>query len=94
MRKLIYADVLIKAIPETRVDIFENCRNCSLLDKDDVISIINNLPSAERHGHWVDVNSDGSLWKCSVCGETQCCKSNYCGDCGAKIDEVEDDDTD
>lgn len=38
-----------------------------------------------RHGHWVDVNGDGSLWRCSVCGEAQCCKSNYCGDCGAKM---------
>lgn len=41
-----------------------------------------------RHGHWIDVNGDGSLWRCSVCGETQCCDSNYCGDCGAKMDEV------
>lgn len=39
-----------------------------------------------RHGHWIDVNGDGSLWRCSVCGETQCCDSNYCGDCGAKMD--------
>jgi hypothetical protein len=39
-----------------------------------------------RHGHWIDVNGDGSLWRCSVCGETQCCASNYCGDCGAKMD--------
>ena len=40
-----------------------------------------------RHGHWIDVNGDGSLWRCSVCGETQCCASNYCGDCGAKMGE-------
>ena len=39
-----------------------------------------------KHGHWIDVNGDGSLWRCSVCGETQCCNSNYCGDCGAKMD--------
>ena len=44
-----------------------------------------------RHGHWIDVNGDGSLWRCSVCGETQCCKSNYCGDCGAKMQEVKED---
>lgn len=44
-----------------------------------------------RHGHWIDVNGDGSLWRCSVCGETQCCDSNYCGDCGAKMDEVRED---
>jgi hypothetical protein len=42
-----------------------------------------------KHGHWIDVNGDGSLWRCSLCEETQCCKSNYCGDCGAKMDEVE-----
>jgi hypothetical protein len=42
-----------------------------------------------RHGHWIDINGDGSLWRCSVCGELQCCESNYCGDCGAKMDEVE-----
>ena len=39
-----------------------------------------------KHGHWIDVNGDGSLWRCSVCGETQCCDSNYCGECGAKMD--------
>lgn len=39
-----------------------------------------------KHGHWVDVNGDGSLWRCSECGETQCCDSNYCGECGAKMD--------
>ena len=42
-----------------------------------------------KHGRWIDVNGDGSLWRCSLCEETQCCKSNYCGDCGAKMDEVE-----
>lgn len=40
-----------------------------------------------RHGYWIDVNYDGSLWRCSVCGETQCCKSNYCADCGAKMEK-------
>lgn len=39
-----------------------------------------------KHGYWIDVNGDGSLWRCSVCGETQCCDSNYCGECGAKMD--------
>lgn len=42
----------------------------------------------ERHGHWEDIDGDGSIWRCSVCGEVQCCNSNYCGDCGAKMDEV------
>lgn len=47
----------------------------------------------KRHGHWIDVNGDGSLWRCSVCGELQCCKSNYCGDCGAKMDTEKENDT-
>lgn len=52
--------------------------------------IILDAPTTDaEHRHWIDINGDGSLWKCSVCGETQCCNSNYCGDCGAKMDEVE-----
>ena len=50
-------------------------------------AIVSKLNKSERHGHWIDVNGDGSLWRCSVCGELQCCESNYCGDCGAKMDE-------
>ena len=60
---------------------------------DDVIELYEELqyiPTADveevRHGQWIDVNGDGSLWRCCICGETQCCKSNYCGECGAKMD--------
>ena len=34
-------------------------------------------------GEWIDVNGDGSLWKCNNCGEKSCCKGKYCPDCGA-----------
>ena len=40
---------------------------------------------ARPQGEWTDVNGDGSLWKCSNCGEMSCCKGNYCPDCGAKM---------
>ena len=43
-------------------------------------------------GKWIDVNEDGSLFKCSECGELQCCRSNYCGECGAKMDGKETED--
>ena len=46
-------------------------------------------PSAERHGRWVEVNDDDSMYRCSACGELSCCNSPYCGECGAKMDEVE-----
>ena len=42
-----------------------------------------NLP---KKGEWIDVNGDGSLWKCSNCGETSCCRGKYCSDCGARME--------
>ena len=47
-----------------------------------------NVPD-KNVGKWTDVNGDGSLWRCSVCGETQCCYDNYCGNCGAKMGKDE-----
>ena len=38
-----------------------------------------------KQGEWIDVNGDGSLWKCNNCGEKSCCKGNYCPDCGANM---------
>ena len=35
-------------------------------------------------GKWIDVNGDGSIMKCSQCGEEVCCKdNNFCPNCGA-----------
>ena len=46
--RLIDADELIKAIPDdTSADIFENCRNCSLLDKEGIVYIINERPTVD-----------------------------------------------
>lgn len=36
-------------------------------------------------GEWIDVNGDGSLWRCSRCKDTACCNGNYCPTCGAKM---------
>ena len=43
----IYRQDVIDAIPETRMDEFENCGNCELLDRGQVIDIIKDLPSAQ-----------------------------------------------
>ena len=48
---------------------------------------LRSLPSAERHGRWKQVGDN--TYRCSVCGELSCCCSPYCGECGAKMDEVE-----
>ena len=38
-----------------------------------------------KQGEWIDVNGDGSLWKCSACKEQSCCRGTYCPDCGSKM---------
>lgn len=56
-----------------------------------VNKLINQLPTIEaepiKHGRWIK-RGDNS-WECFVCHEISCCNGNYCVDCGAKMDEVE-----
>ena len=39
-----------------------------------------------RHGRWIDVNGDGSLYECDQCHDMSCCKGTFCPDCGARMD--------
>ena len=105
--RLIDADALIMAIPDTSADIFENCRYCKLLDKEQITEIINNAPTieAERHGHWKEHPLDWEQRVCSVCGGTaetityhlkdgrvRSRGTPYCPHCGALMEEeVEED---
>ena len=41
------ADALKLAIPETSVDAFQNCRNCTLLSKEEVLELIDAAPTIE-----------------------------------------------
>lgn len=45
--RLTDADALKLSIPETRVDVFENCRNCTLLSKEQVLELIDAAPTIE-----------------------------------------------
>lgn len=45
--RLINAAAFKKAIPETSVDAFQNCRNCTLLDKEQVTDLIDAAPTIE-----------------------------------------------
>ncbi len=47
MSDLISRADAIDAIPDTTADMFENCRNCKLLDREQVIDILSALPSAD-----------------------------------------------
>lgn len=58
----------------------------------DVADMLTHFPAADvvevKHGRWVEADDDGVMHKCSVCGEWSCCRSPFCGECGAKMDEV------
>lgn len=90
MGKDVNGDWNKNALTEEEQNAVEECAQYVLYSlfcgRDELKDCLANI-GAERHGHWIDVNGDGSLWRCSVCGETQCCNSNYCGDCGAKMDK-------
>ena len=41
-------------------------------------------------GEWVDVNGDGSLWRCDQCKDAACCKGNFCPNCAARMKGADD----
>jgi hypothetical protein len=60
---------------------------------DGILDLVQKQPAADvaevRHGYWImHTNSDGNLnhYECSVCHIQQGHLSNYCEDCGAKMD--------
>lgn len=79
------------------------CEKCEYEDKDDTcqeccgtMQRIDEMPTIEaepiRHGHWVGKGEVFcEAWTCSVCGSERGKpnSSNYCPNCGAKMDEVE-----
>ena len=56
-----------------------------------VEAVINGTPLPK--GHWIDINGDKSLWKCSHCGQHSCCNGNFCIDCGADMREADKEET-
>ena len=52
------------------------------------LSLIEDAPTVDpvKHGHWM--TDMGGCW-CSVCNEYSDYSTDYCPNCGAKMDEVE-----
>ena len=53
---------------------------------------IKRIPAADvaevRHGRWLCVDTDTEqFFLCNKCKKKECWESNYCPDCGAKMDE-------
>lgn len=80
-------------IPSTYVDLFENCRNCKLLDREQVREIIDNTPTIEpKRGEWKEwIDCEGEVfWKCSACGQASEASAagilyKFCPFCGADM---------
>ena len=77
----------------------ENLQDCyngfsDTYDKACIIGVLEELPSAEKTGRWVFIGEyiciDGfmnSVWKCNQCGWKVVDDSNYCPNCGARMEE-------
>ena len=61
-----------------------------------VIDEIDDIEAADvqevRRGRWEPYLNEGLIVKCSVCGSRYAEPWHYCPNCGAKMDEVEDND--
>ena len=44
-------------------------------------------PDKPETGYWI-ATSNNKLWKCSKCGESSCCHSKFCNECGSKMEGV------
>ena len=95
MADLIDRQAAIDAIPKGEADIFENCSRCTLLSQEEVVEILERLPSAEQVGRWELVDylfgryGGGIAFRCTNCGKSAYDKSNYCPNCGARMEKDE-----
>lgn len=91
MSRLIDGDALKENIPNTNVDIFENCRNCTTLCDWEVKELIDKMPTIDAvevvHGNWEVVDQEEPRrYGCSICKRLSFYVTNYCSCCGAKMD--------
>ena len=47
------------------------------------------LSHKPKYGYWQEEGED--LFKCSFCGELSCCRGNFCSNCGAEMDNKNND---
>ena len=97
--RLIDGDALKEKLPNTYRNGFENCRECRLLEREEVNAYIDGMPTVDAapvvHGRWMNIANSNcdDLFRCSVCKETWLGIGGYkyCPNCGAKMDLEEQD---
>ena len=59
-------------------------------DFDTIIDLQSTIEAEPKHGHWIDKQNGRWIYaECSRCKTVHDVKSNYCPNCGAKMDEVD-----
>lgn len=94
--RLIDADRTKESIPETSVDIFENCARCGLLDREQVFDLIDEQPTIEpKRGKWIKDDVGVHCSEC-FCGwdfftgiPVEVYGFHFCPNCGAKMERSE-----
>ena len=94
MSRYIDADAILK----------DMCARCTNFENDIPICkekecaytlLVKSAPTADvreiKHGHWIEINRDMGIYRCSQCreiigGQT---RSRFCPHCGTKMDEEE-----
>ena len=66
-----------------------------LLSRDDTMFLLDNIPAADVaqvvHGRWLCVDTDtDQFFLCNRCKKKEYWESNYCPNCGAKMDGDDD----
>lgn len=98
MNRYIDADLLKQSIPNTKMDEFENCRYCRLLDEEQVKDLIDQQPTADVRenvkGWWFPNKHEGAgygYFVCSACGADFYNIYDFCPNCGADMRGANDD---
>lgn len=100
MADLIDRKAVIDSIPEARADIFENCYRCTLLTREEVVEIVEGIPTAkERTSGWEYIMPEQVLqrtvigglalllrYRCKNCRYLSFTESNYCPECGRRME--------
>ena len=85
--RLIDADALAKFIDYGHL----NNPNEKLYSENDIREMIDMmptiLPEPVRHGKWREYPIADGMNQCSICGVLRFEESNYCPNCGARMDE-------
>ena len=80
-----------KCVPLLGVSKYINGEEC--FEGEHLNSLINETPTADvqevRHGKWEKRKECCCEYRCSVCEYELCRTTNYCPNCGAKMDEEE-----